>query len=140
MVDDPEPTPEELVEAEALARALDEAADGSPEAETRRRLEAHRRDYGVDLIHVRARVLARARRARLRMVVPAALVLAAAAAIVVGTSRPVPAPIPMPEPDIALIEAQIRAASDRGLRTDLDVEAWRYRRRLFASMERRYDR
>jgi hypothetical protein len=131
---------EEVLAAEALVRALEGASFEGPEHATIVALEARRDDIDVDLARVRSKVLRRVRRTKLRVVAPVALMLAAAAAVMLSTSRRDPVSVTLPEPDLALLEAQVRAATERGLRTDLDVEAWRYRRQLLASMQRRYDR
>ena len=127
-------------EAEALALALEGDVSRSPHRETLEALVAHRADVEADLARVRRRVVRRPMLDRLRVAGPVVLALAAAAAILLTSEGPEPAPMRMPEPDVALLEAQVRAATERGLRTDLDVEAWRYRRRVFATLEGRYAR
>ena len=146
--DEADPTPEELREAEALARALDaQAPDGAAprDALETAALLRYARDGGA-LAPERVRALAervrieRARRSRTRRrarlvasAIGGALALAASLLLVLRPSSPDLAP-PGPPP-LALLTAQTRAATrEPGALAALDVEMQRYRRQLHASL------
>jgi len=136
-----EPTPEELREAEALARALDGAAPESappPEALEVAALLRHAHGDG-QLDPARAQELAARLRANVRP--PRRRWLWLLAPLVVGTAALVlllPAPRPqlpqltaLPAPSAALLAAQAEAARGRGQLSGLDAQMRTYRRQLF---------
>jgi hypothetical protein len=130
--DEPEPTAEERVEAEALARALEASgpADGAAPADALAAaalLRRAARDPAASAADDRARIAAAASRAlpgvdarrprRRRWLVPALAVPALAAFVLVVSraQRTADRPAaPPPSPSVALLEAQARAARGEG--------------------------
>jgi len=156
MRDDEEllPTPEELAEAEALARALEGGAPAGvagPEdalgaaallrhahdtQSSERRAAEDRRiadGMGRSLAAIEARRPVHPRR---RWLAPALLVPAAAVAALLVTVRhgERPGGTPVPTPPLALIEAQARAASGRADLSMLDREMRPYREAVYAAL------
>ena len=156
MSDDEEllPTPEELAEAEALARALEGAAPAGvagledalaaaallrrahdTQSNERRAAEGRHIADGVgrSLAAVEARRSVRTRR---RWLAPALLVpvAAAAALLVIVRHDDGRGDAPVPAPPLALIEAQARAASGRADLSMLDREMRPYRETVYAAL------
>jgi hypothetical protein len=150
--DEPSPTPEELREAEALARALDGApSDAAPPPEA---LEtaALLRHGGGELDPARAQALAAKLRAEVRprprrrlwpVLVPLALgvaVLVILPSALLLRSRQLPpsavSPAGLPAPTAALLAAQAEAARghEQALGA-LDAQMRSYRRALFARLQ-----
>jgi len=152
--DDDAPTPEELREAEALARALEGDPQAAPPADVMPAvgLLRHARARGLDPARaqalgakLRAEVTARPPRRWLWFLLPPLLVTAAAGLLLVpmATSPSAPpvashspsAPPPPARPSEALLAAQAAVArGDRGALDTLDREMRGYRRALFVSM------
>jgi hypothetical protein len=140
--DDDAPSPEELREAAALARALegepgvDAPADVSPVVHLLR--HAHNpaqlppeRSQAL-AARLRAEPMARARRRRWWLAAPLA---AAAAGLLFASLRGTFAPRPPPRPSGALLSAQAAAArGDRAALDRLDREMRGYRRALFRQL------
>jgi hypothetical protein len=141
---EPEPTPEELREAEALARALEggRSAGAAPERAAAALL-AYSHHGGLSP-EAKARgvvEVTRLRGARWRWSVRAgalAVSVAAAALVVVYWPR---MPSSLPPPDVELLRAQSRAAGgDAAAVAAMDERMRGYRGQLLASLERRYGR
>jgi hypothetical protein len=142
--DESDPTPEELREAEALARALERqasAGDAPRDALETAALLRYARDGGA-LPPERERALAdrlRARPAapsrRTRILVSAlAGTLAAAASVLLALRANAPR-VEAPVPPLELLTAQARAAArEPGALAALDLEMQRHRRALHASL------
>jgi hypothetical protein len=140
---DDEPTPEELREAEALARALDGAATDAappPEALEVAGLLRHAKSGG-QLDPARAQALAAKLRAELRPrrrwlwlgLTPLA-VGAAALVLAPVLHRPLPALPVLPAP-AGLLAAQAEAARGRGQAiAELDAQMRAYRQRLYQKL------
>ncbi|HVW26271.1 MAG TPA: hypothetical protein VHC69_12945 [Polyangiaceae bacterium] len=149
--DEEEPTPEELLEAERLARALERGHSPEPVPEDALGAAALLRfskDGGALATPTRERiledVLSRAKPSRRRPhVIGTVLGLlglsaagAASIALVVRSQSPEPASLP--EPPRELLEAQIAAANMRSSLTTLHVETRRYRETFYAKLRERY--
>jgi hypothetical protein len=152
--DDDAPTPEELREAEALARALEGDPQAAAPADVMPAvgLLRHARARGLDPARsqalgakLRAEVAARPRGRRwLLWLLPPLVAAAAAGLLLVPMARsPSPAGIAsrsrtapaLPRPSETLLAAQAAAArGDRGALDTLDREMRGYRRALFVSM------
>jgi len=143
MVDEEtEPTPDELREAEALARALDGRSSATPapqDALETAALLRYARDGGA-LAPERERALAarvratwRSRRARvLTSALAGSLALAASLLLLLRTSSPA---LDVPAPPLTLLSAQARAAArEPGALGALDAETQRHRRALHARL------
>jgi hypothetical protein len=144
--DDPDlpATPEELAQAEALARSLDRGGGGgSPELDTAALLRQARGTEVPDVIDEVLPVL-KTRRQRRWWLWPAMLVPAAAGLFAVGTGlltyraaqptagRDALFPRPAALPSSALLAAQSRAASgDRASLAALEAEMRRYRAKFY---------
>jgi hypothetical protein len=154
MPDEDEPTPEELEEAERLARALERgnAPGGVPEdalataallryAKDGGALDPHRGRAIFEDAVKNARPIRAAKR-RIRFTLFGLLGLAAAGAasiaLVVRTQSPEPS-ASLPAPPRALLEAQLAAASGGPANLDaLAVRTAEYRGRVYASLRERY--
>lgn len=144
---DDEPTPEELREAEALARALDGDPSGSappPEALEVAALLRHAHGQGLDPARAQAlaaQLRSQVRRPRRRWPWLLAPVLAGAAAVALlipWRRRELPALSAMPAPSPSLLAAQAEAA--RGgvpALSGLDAQMRAYRRQLFDRLHER---
>ena len=145
-----EPTPEEIREAEALARALE--GDGSspdlPEdaLQTACLLRAGDLDQKTSQA-VFEKVLAdsdlakpKSRPARLRWLVPVGgLATVALVGILLAQPQAQPAPATLPEPEAALLQAQGEAASPKGQDlVALAEQMNRYRRNMYQALSERY--
>ncbi|HJZ84064.1 MAG TPA: hypothetical protein VKN99_02795 [Polyangia bacterium] len=149
--DEKEPTPQELAEAAALARALEEgrAGGGPPAPEDALAAAALVRLRGLDRARAQVvldRVVAARRQARRRrawMILAPLGALAAAAVLALGLTAPLRRHAPaalrsatLPRPSTALIEAQLQAA--HGQPAPLDAEMRSYRRALYGALASRY--
>jgi hypothetical protein len=149
---DDEPTPEELREAEALARALDGAPSDSaapPEALEVAALLRHAKSEGA-LDPARTQALAAKLRAGVRpprrrwLWIALAPVAAGVTAMVVLALTPIPEPVTvsrlrsLPVPAASLLQAQAEAArgQPRAL-ADLDAQMRAYRQTLFGKLRER---
>ena len=141
-----EPTPEELAEAEALARALDGAPSRDlAELQTASLIrESMRPPASLDGIEEKVwseHIGAHRRRLRWGVGLSA---LAAGVLLLVGTSfvsresAPAPGPLAMPSPDVALLRAQLAAARP-GAPQEAAEQAWEgYRARSYDALLSRY--
>ena len=149
--DDEEPTPEELLEAARLARALERGHSSEPlpeDALGAAALLRFSRDGGALATPEHERILedvlarAKPRRTRPRAVATVLGLLglsaagAASIALVVRSQSPEPASLPAPPRE--LLEAQIAAANMRSSLTTLHVETGRYRETFYAELRERY--
>ena len=139
---DDEPTPEELREAEALARALEGAP--SPSAPPPEALEtaALLRHGGGELDPARAQALAAKLRAEVRPPrrrwrwVLAPLAVGAAGLLMSGLVLRRERPLPLPAPAPALLAAQAQAAQGRPQAlAELDVQMRANREALYAGLQ-----
>jgi hypothetical protein len=153
MPDEEEPTPEELEEAAALARALDRGQSHGrvPEdALTAAHLLRYAKDGGAlgpvrseailaDVLE-RARPPAPSRARRFTLAGLLALGAAAGAALYLAPRAPVTA-ARLPEPPMTLLSAQADAARARASGvTALSAEMGSYRARVYATLEESYSR
>jgi hypothetical protein len=143
---DDEPTPEELREAEALARALEGAPSESappPEALETAALLRHAHGGG-QLDPARAQALAAKLRAEVRprrrrwwwaVLVPVAVGTAGVMLFATTMQRRGPALPPLPAPGPAVLAAQAEAARGRPQAlADLDAQMRAYRQALYARL------
>ena len=148
MEDESDPTPEELRDAEALARALEaqaQAGDAPRDALETAALLRYARDGGAlsperesalgDRLGAHAAVRSAAGSRRARILVPAlAGTLAAAASVFLALRASTPR-IDAPAPRLELLTAQARAAArEPGALAALDLEVQRHRRALHANL------
>jgi hypothetical protein len=155
--DPDEPTPGEIAEAEALARALERGAAAGPDvpedalAAAALLRHAHAAGSAQADAEARARVAAaatrgrdalNARRPRRRRWLAPAIFLPAAAGVILYASTlrrnaAVNAPVSLPPPSLALLEEQARAARGREGLDALDRQMRTYRSTFYASLARR---
>jgi hypothetical protein len=139
MTDEKAPTPEELREAEALARAL-EGRDADAPADALETAALLRASRNAELSEVRARAV-RARiapRARhWHWMAPLGLAAATAATVIVMIAHRRQMPAMIPVPSAALLAAQAEAARPKG-GTLLEREMVTYRQQVLSALEARY--
>ena len=153
MTDDDEPTPEELREAEALARALEGATPESappPEALEVAALLRHAKSGG-ELDPSRAQAIAAGLRASVRplrrrrwlwiaaplavgaaglLLLPVTLTRRESHSFPVGITGPKPRPLPAPPASLLAAQAQAARGQPRAL-AELDTQMRTYRQALF---------
>ena len=141
---EPEPTPEELREAEALARELEGIPSAGAEAERAAAAllaYAHRGGLSPEAKARGAEEVSRLRVARRRWSVRAGALAAASAAAALAFVLWPRLPSSLPRPEAELLRVQSRAAGgDAAAVAALDERMRGYRGQVFASLERRYGR
>lgn len=151
--DDEEPTPEELAEAEELARALDRGhGSGAPtdaleaaallrHANDESALEPAKGEAILNDVLARARPPRRASSWRLILFGALGLSAAAAATLLVLRSEPRFGPSELPAPPRALLDAQIQATSTETASLDpLGAELKPYRVSVYSALKEHYGR